>query len=125
MITAEKIGTSRAKVECGPPSVQRLYREKHDTFEAYCQERWDVDRRYAYRLIDAATVVENVAHGPQIAPTSERQARPLVPLSPPQQVQAWTKAVESAPNGKPTANQAAPPCRKLRVLAVPAAWRHH
>ena len=63
-------------------------RETHKTFEDYCRDRWDMQRRYAYYMIDAASVIENVNHGSQaILPTSERQARPLTKLEPEQQVQ--------------------------------------
>ncbi|WP_045873568.1 hypothetical protein [Tolypothrix sp. PCC 7601] len=39
---------------------------------------------------------ETGTNGSQILPTSERQVRPLVPLEPEQQRQAWQKAVELA-----------------------------
>lgn len=35
---------------------QKLYREKAKTFEAYCQAEFEIDRSYAYRLIDAHEV---------------------------------------------------------------------
>ena len=40
------------------------------SFEHYCRERWQFERRHAYRLIDSARVIENVSHGTQ-APESE------------------------------------------------------
>ena len=43
----------------------RLYRQQFPTFEAYCRERWGIERRQAYRLIDAAEVVSNVSQGTQ------------------------------------------------------------
>lgn len=81
----------------------RLYKGEYDTFEEYCQQRWGMERRYAYRLMDAAKVVGNVSHGTQIAPTTERQARPLSQLPPEQQREAWQLAVDTAPDGKVTA----------------------
>ncbi len=74
----------------------RLYRETHGTFEEYCQDRWNIKRRQAYRLIDAAEVVENVSLGTQTPPATERQARPLAPLIPEQQREAWTEATQKA-----------------------------
>jgi len=62
-----------------------------------------MERRHAYRLMDAAQAVENVSLGTQILPTSERQARPLTKLEPELQPVAWQRAVETAPNGKVTA----------------------
>jgi len=66
-----------------------------ETFEEYCREQWNMERRRAYQLMDAAQVVENVYHGTQILPTSERQARPLTSLEPAEQVEAWKLAVET------------------------------
>ena len=60
---------------------RKLHRES-GTFEAYCREKFDIDRTYAHRLIEASEVreeLENVAHGQQILPrlTNERQYREL------------------------------------------------
>ena len=51
------------------------------SFEHYCREKWQFERRHAYRLIDSAMVIENVSHGTQ-APESERVVRPLTKLEP-------------------------------------------
>ena len=87
---------------------RRLYRSTHKTFEEYCWDRFAFERRHPYQLIDAANVVDNLiacapteeskmcANGAQILPTTERQVRPLTKLEPDKQVEAWTKAVESA-----------------------------
>ena len=80
----------------------RLYKDGYSTFEDYCRERWGMERRHAYRLMDAAQVVENVSPGTQTIPASERQARPLVGLPPEQQFQVWQQVVETAPEGKIT-----------------------
>jgi hypothetical protein len=82
----------------------RLYRASFDTFEDYCQARWSMSRRHVNRLIEASAVAENLGPmGPKLE--SERQARPLGRLEPEEQKQAWDLAVESAPDGKPTAKQ--------------------
>lgn len=80
-----------------------LYRDGYATFEDYCRERWGMMRAHAYRMIDAASVVDNLSPMGDILPTSERQARPLTRLSAEQQAEAWTRAVETAPEGKITA----------------------
>lgn len=80
---------------------QRLYRQEYGTFEDYCRERWGLERRRAYQLMDAASVASNVNNCTQI-PANEGQARPLTKLDPEQQREAWQKAVETAPNGKVT-----------------------
>jgi len=79
-----------------------LYRDVlgFDTFEAYCRERWDFTRSYAYRLMDSASVIEVVSPIGDIKPTNESQTRPLARLEPDQQREAWAKAVETAPEGK-------------------------
>ena len=82
---------------------KRLYRQCYDTFEEYCINRWEMSRRSAYYLIDAAAVYENVNHGSQILPANERQARPLTALTPSEQQKVWQQAVSTAPNGKITA----------------------
>lgn len=82
---------------------KRLYRT-YGTFEEYCYERWEMSRRAAYQLIDAAAVVDNVRNCAQIFPANEAQARPLAKLSTrEQQQQAWLKVVSTAPSGKVTA----------------------
>lgn len=83
----------------------RLYRQGYATFEDYCRERWGWERRHAYRLMDAASAVENVSRGTQNMPlpTSERQVRPLTQLEPTQQRETWARVVETAPEGKVTA----------------------
>ncbi len=108
----------------------KLYVATHDTFELYCREMWDMAKRNVYHLIAASKVIdvlsaaggqnEKVNHGallkddekvPQGArnitptiPLNERQTRPLTRLeTPEQQIEAWSKAVETAPNGRITA----------------------
>jgi len=56
----------------------RLYRETHGTFEAYCRERWQMDRTYAHRTIDAARVCEMLPTGN--TPANEAQVRPLTKI---------------------------------------------
>lgn len=96
----------------------RLYRETHDTFEEYCRDRWDMTRDYAYKLIGSSEVVdnlENVDHGIQIKPTTERQARPLTKLeTPEQQREVWEMAVETAPDGKITAKHVANVVKEIK-----------
>jgi hypothetical protein len=80
----------------------KLYRGTHGTFEAYCQDRWQMSRPRAYQLIEAAKVKDNLSTTVDISP-NERQLRPLAALPPEQQSKAWQQAVATAPNGKITA----------------------
>jgi hypothetical protein len=95
--TFVEVGTALLKIRDG-----RLYRIGFDTFEVYCQERWQMTKSRANQLVDAARVVENLATI-VVTPSNEAQARPLTSLAPEQQREAWSYAVETAPNGKPTA----------------------
>jgi hypothetical protein len=84
---------------------KRLYRQSYDTFAEYCQQRWDMSKTHANRLIGASEVVENLT--PMgVIPETERQVRPLTQLDRPEAQQAaWRQAVDDAPEGKPTAKQ--------------------
>lgn len=75
----------------------RLYREKYSTFEDYCKDRWGWQRNYANKLIASAEVVTNLGTIVPILPVTESQARPLTPLEPDLQIEAWQRAVETAP----------------------------
>ena len=84
----------------------RLYRAQWGTFEDYCRERWNLRHSYANYLMDAAEVVANLQTSTivEVLPLTESQARPLTQLKEPeQQINAWQRAVETAPNGKITA----------------------
>lgn len=73
------------------------------TFEEYCNQRWGWGRNYTNKLIASAKVVENLGTIVPILPATESQARPLAPLAPDLQREAWREAVDTAPNGKVTA----------------------
>jgi regulator of replication initiation timing len=81
---------------------QKLSRETERTFEAYCRNKWNIAKRTAYQLIDAAQVMENLAEIEGSKPTNERQVRPLAKLDPELQIKIWEEALELATNGKPT-----------------------
>lgn len=57
---------------------ERLYRRDFATFEDYCEERWNIKRAHAYRLIAASEVVANLSPiGDTPLPKNEGQARAL------------------------------------------------
>jgi hypothetical protein len=93
---------------------QQLYRRTYATFEAYCRERWDLSRTYAYQLIGASEVVDEVAAVSDVVPTNEAQARPLASLPPEQRVEVWQEAVDTAPEGKITAKHVQATVKRLR-----------
>lgn len=88
---------------------RRLYRETHSSFDEYCRDRWGLDRHYAYRQIRAANVVQVLSdvaswqHQDRL-PRNEAQARPLAPLVPEKQVEAWELALQMAGDDHPTSS---------------------
>ena len=81
---------------------QKLYRSTHRTFEEYCYERFGMQRAYPYRLMDAASVVDNLSPIGDILPTTESQCRPLARLEINNQCEVWQQAVEEAGGKVPT-----------------------
>jgi hypothetical protein len=82
----------------------RLYRDTHKTFEAYCRERWGWNRDYANKQIRAAEVAGNLdTLVSKSAPTTERQLRPLARLEPEAQRHVWSMAVQESNGRAPTA----------------------
>jgi len=82
----------------------RLYRETHVTFEEYLKERWDIGRARGYQMMKAAATVgalSTIVDKP--LPANEAQARELGRAPDDQRQDLWNKAVDTAPNGTPTA----------------------
>ena len=63
--TFEDVGNALASIR-----EKKLYRAEHDTFEAYCKQRWGFSSSRARQLVAAAEVVKEF---PQVS--NERQAR--------------------------------------------------
>lgn len=97
----------------------KIYRGTHGTFEAYCQDRWQMSRPRAYQLIEAAKVKDNLSTTVDISP-NERQLRPLAALPPEQQSEAWQQAVATAPDGKVTAAHVEGVVSKFKVGSIAA-----
>lgn len=83
---------------------QKLYRQTHSNFEAYCSERWNISKTRAYELISASKVVLQLSAEADVLPENEKQARPLSPLNPEQRSNAW-QAAQVIGDGKPTGEQ--------------------
>lgn len=93
---------------------RQLYKEAgYASFEAYCKGRFDFSRQRAHQIIEAAETTERMStlvNAPGLPlPTRETHARALAPLkdNPKEQAAAWQEAVETAPNGKVTAEHVA------------------
>jgi hypothetical protein len=85
----------------------REYRGTHPTFEAYVAERWDIERRQAYRLIDASVVMADLCptghKKPHVLPVNEFQARALAKADSEDRLPIWNAVLKAAPwvNGQP------------------------
>jgi len=84
---------------------QLLYRE-FGTFEAYAMERWGFGRVYAYRLVRAAGIVEDILRplGLDPLPQNESQVRPLTILPAEIIPKAWREVIRRAKKTRLTAN---------------------
>ena len=84
----------------------KLYRDTHQSFATYCRERWQMGRNYAYKQIQASTVVDNLTVLPPGTKNlqnvydrtqfRETHIRPLAPLTPAQQREAWCEVQRCA-----------------------------
>jgi hypothetical protein len=92
--TFVEVGTALAQIRDG-----RLYRDTHATFEAYCEQRWELKRQRAYELMGAASVVSEISDSP---PMKESHAAELAKAPAEQRAEVWRETVERT-NGKPTA----------------------
>jgi hypothetical protein len=98
----------------------RLYREEFDSFEAFCQAKWEYGRRYVNRLICAAQIFRKLGTGSSLLkPERETQVRPLVGLAPEQVQLAWERAVQKATGGRITERLVKKAVQELQ-LAGPA-----
>lgn len=82
---------------------KRLYRDSHQTFEAYCREKWEISRVHAHRLVAAAEVRDVLAEGDLPLPETEGQIRALTLLPRKQIPLVWASVINSAGTTKVTA----------------------
>lgn len=91
-----EVGKSLAKIR-----NLKLYRNDYSTFEQYCVERWGMARPYAYQVIAASEVVNNLSANADsfpALPQTESQARPLTKLKNPDDQRAvWDRITQSYP----------------------------
>lgn len=76
---------------------EALYQEAlFESFPEYVRVRWDISRSQAYRLINAARVLDNLSPiGDGILPQTESQARILSQLSSHDQRRIWQEFISS------------------------------
>ena len=68
---------------------RHYHRLSFKSFESYVRLRWDMGRSHAYRLIEAALVINNLSPIGEILPKNEAQARPLAKLDAFSQRRVW------------------------------------
>jgi phage N-6-adenine-methyltransferase len=85
------VGNALAAIRDG-----RLYRAEHGTFEAYCDQRWQIRRQRAYALIDAATTVREMSEISDTPIIVESHAAALARLPVEEREAAWSDAQETA-----------------------------
>ena len=90
--TFEDVGNALASIR-----EKKLYRAEHDTFEAYCKQRWGFSSSRARQLVAAAEVVKEF---PQVS--NERQARVVASVPEEQREEVVSAAAEIAGNEKPS-----------------------
>jgi hypothetical protein len=83
----------------------RLYRQNFFTFSDYCQEKWDMPRQHAYRLMDATRIRQELEDaGIEALPQHERQLRPLSKIKTPEErVEVYEVALTMSPAGDKSA----------------------
>ena len=85
---------------------KKLYRSTHQTFEDYVVGRFGMQRAHAYRLINAAIVIENLSPIGDILPMNESQCREIAKLpSLEQQRKAWRQTLAGTGGKMPTIKQ--------------------
>lgn len=79
-----------------------LYRERYESFEIYCRQRWGFQASRARQLVAAAGTVTTVTAAGLPAPENERQARALLALGDDEAavVAAYREALASVPDRK-------------------------
>ena len=55
LIGFKEVGNALLKIRDG-----KLYRQEHETFEAYCDSRWSMTRRRAYQIMESSEAVESL-----------------------------------------------------------------
>jgi hypothetical protein len=70
-----------------------LYKNTNETFEEYCDSRWQFSKTHCNRFISSADVICNLTPIGAVMPNSESQVRPLTKLDPAHQQEVWQKVV--------------------------------
>ena len=69
--------------------ARHYHKLSFNSFESYLRRRWDLGRSHAYRLIQAAAVIDNLSPIGDVLPQNEAQARALSRLDLFSQKKVW------------------------------------
>jgi hypothetical protein len=85
----------------------------HDSFENYCKKKWGISRRHAYYLSKCFVALDNLQNyfthcvkkceqksvipgsHEKFLPISYKMLKPLIPLTPKQQIEAWLLVLQN------------------------------
>lgn len=116
LATFVEVGDALGRIRGG-----RLYRATHDTFEAYCQDKWQMTRQRANQLIAGSEVVGELTTTVVTAlPKTESVAREVAKAPPEKRVEAWGRAVDAAPKDAAGEPQVTAEIAREAVAAVVA-----
>jgi len=102
-----------------------LLYKAYGSFDAYCKARWDFGRSYAYRLMNAAQIRDELSPrgdspGELPLPVTEKQVRALTRLQDkPDRLKAWKAAVKAAGTRPVSASIVAREVKKLLPKSDP------
>ena len=110
-----EVGSALARVRDG-----RLYRDKYNSIEEYCQQEMGFSRPYAYNLMNSAAVSQQLSSIEDIGvqPINEAQCRELISVPEDKREAAWRGAVKLAGDKPVTSkiiHQAAAPFKSRKV----------
>lgn len=73
---------------------ERLYRCEYQTFDQYCEEKWDFSRIRAYQLINATACMKMLTNVNIPLPQNEAQVRPLLNIPEEKIEETWRSFIE-------------------------------
>jgi len=112
------LAVGRALLEIREYRAGVLFKDTYGSFEAYIRERWEFGRSYAYRLMNAAEVVDQLSpRGDSSAaaqPVSEKQIRTLTLLEDAaDRRRAWDEARKEAGDAEVTSAMISKTVRRM------------
>jgi hypothetical protein len=98
----KEVGNALLKIRDG-----KLYRQEHETFEAYCSSRWSMSRPRAYQIMESAGVVASLPENLSTIVDKEGQARELTKVPAEKRAEVVEVAAAAGPVTAKSIKQAA------------------